>query len=54
MLIERERLDDEAFFAWAEDYFARMAKRNNTNYDMQLHDLYALGAEAAVAKWSEE
>lgn len=55
VLIERARLADDAeFHAWAEDYFARMSKRNGTNYDLHLHDLYALGAEAAVAKWSRE
>lgn len=55
VLIERARLTDDAeFHAWAEDYFARMSKRNDTNYDLHLHDLYALGAEAAVAKWSRE
>jgi len=54
ILIERERLSDDAeFFAWAEDFFARMSKRNGVSYDMQLNDLYALGAEAAVAKWTD-
>ena len=55
VLIERERMtDDAAFHAWAEDYFSRMGKRNGTDYAMHLNDLYALGAEAAVAKWSAE
>lgn len=55
VLIERARLADDAeFHAWAEDYFARMSKRNGVCYDLHLHDLYALGAEAAVAKWSAE
>lgn len=55
VLIERERLTNDAeFHAWAEDYFARMAKRNSTDYAMHLNDLYALGAEVAVAKWSAD
>jgi hypothetical protein len=55
VLIERARLTDDAeFHAWAEGYFARMAARNSADYSMHLNDLYALGAEAAVAKWSRE
>lgn len=48
--IERARMDDEAFNAWAVDYFARAG---GSEAEQRLNDVLTLGADGAISKWND-